>query len=136
LLGPRATSIVSWSPKAADQISSGLSSDAAIGAGVSGSAVLAALLLLLFLKKRRQIENSNEPDEAVGEVTTQNFTDEDGYINEYGLSDGCGSVDGGEDEEDLPRVVSEAGEYNSDLGIASEHNPEDIDECLVDADES
>jgi hypothetical protein len=103
---------------------------------MGGLAALAAVLLLLFLKKRRKKKTGDEAQETGADLVIETFTEDEPCISEYGLSEGCDPGEDGEDQEDLPQAGSDVGHWNSDLGNASEHNPEDIDEGILDADES
>jgi hypothetical protein len=104
-----------------------MASGGAVGAGVAGLAVIAALLLLLLLFKKKKSQKDVMPEEeTMSETQTMDEMDE--YISEYGLSDGGFGDASGQDSTDMPHVIGGDGQYVSDEGNASEHNPEDEDE--------
>lgn len=117
-----------------DQLSDGLLSSGAIGAGAGGLAAIAFLLLLLLLLKKKKVA----PESAVETVevdTTGADTLE--YISEYGLSDGLAhNVDSGDEAGHPSDVPHEPSDFVSDDINASEHNPDDFEGFADDAGES
>jgi hypothetical protein len=119
----------------AEELTSGLASGSAIGAGVGGLAALALLLLLFLLFKKKKQQNEL-PQELDTECETTTLVEKDEYISEYGLSEGGVQDDSGDDLVDMPQGVGDDGNYISDEGNASEHNPEDGDEFGMNGDET
>jgi hypothetical protein len=118
-----------------EQGSGGLGAGGAVGIGVGSLAALAALLLLLFLKRKKK-KPDEEPEATIESEATTTVDEDDMYISEYGLSDGGRPIDEDEDVEDLPQVAASAGDYNSDMQNASEHNPdEEFGDGIFDPDE-
>jgi hypothetical protein len=118
--------IVPLIPGVADQLSSGLGSNGAIGAGLGGLGILGILLLLLFLKKRKQEKVDEYVEDTITEASVDTLQDNEEFISEYGLSDNIGGSDSDEEGNDLPVSVEEYGMQESDFGAGSEHNPEDV----------
>jgi hypothetical protein len=98
---------------------------------------LVALLIVLFLLKRKKKDPKEIADDECTETDTTLSTagDDDVYISEYGLSDGVRPVDPSEDCQDLPQAVSTGGNYESDIENASEHNPE-FEDAMADPGEA
>jgi hypothetical protein len=119
--------LVPFVPGIADQISNALGSGGAIGIGIGGLVVVGALLLLLFLMKRKKGLNVHEPEETGDESMVDTITDNDNYISEYGLSEGVRPMEDEDGGEDLPQVAGDGDQYVSDIENASEHNPEDLE---------
>jgi hypothetical protein len=123
-------------PNVADQIGSGLASTGALGIGLGGLAVIAVLLLLLLLIKRKKDKRTEIEEEEITVEETSTIHSDAMFISEYGLSDDNLSVEDSEDQEDLPRSALYDGNYGSDLNMASENNPEDLDDDTFSPDEA
>jgi hypothetical protein len=116
-------------PNPIDQITKGLFSPGAIGAGIAGLVAVVALLLLVLAKKKRMNE-AKDPEsglDTMEEKTTSN-SEHDIYVSEYGLSDEIHAVNE-EDNRGEARQNSRGHTDNeSDVTNASEHNPEDLED--------
>jgi hypothetical protein len=111
-------------PGVAAEIGAGLASAGAIGAGAGGLIAIGALALLLLLFRRKKKKPEVVTEETVSD--TDMFPQAE-YISEYGLSDAAvADMDSAGD--DIPRMGSDGGNYESDPDMnASENNPDDFE---------
>jgi hypothetical protein len=93
-------------------------------------------LLLFLIRKRKKPGEKEEPEHTTCDDASRSVIDDDGYISEYGLSDGVQAVDDADDQEDLPQAGPELGDYRSDVENMSEHNPEELGDEGIDPDET
>jgi hypothetical protein len=100
----------------------------AVGGGMSAVAILAALLLLVWLKGRKGKSIPSEDTATTMEAqVTPTITEETDFMSEYGLSDDFEIVDSCADPSDIPRLNT-IHSYEDDSPFGSEHNPNELDD--------
>jgi hypothetical protein len=117
-----------------EQMKNGLPLSGALAAGAAGLTILAALAIFLLVKRTKK--NPPQPEEETIERVTETTEDENEYISEYGLSDAICSADHHEADIDFPQTALRTEDYENDFENASECNPEELDDEIVDVDEA
>jgi hypothetical protein len=90
----------------------------AIGGGFSGLLILAALIFLVWFRKRKS--KSIHPDDTEAPMeddVPSTITEERDVVSEYGLSDPFELIDSSADASDIPRAT-----------FGHEYNPNELDD--------